>query len=376
MTILCVSFVSFSSNRGTPCHLMRALAKRAKVVFVNPVHSLQRWRKQKSLGAPPSNLTVLTPVLPTTFRFLSRSLRRQLVARWAIPPLVKKLQSVLNTPVVLWTYLSELALPLTQFLKPSLVCYHCLDDFSSLIPEDRPLESLIEGRADILFAVSPALQERYAQEGRSSFLLPNGVDIEHFSSALSDRVSAPLDLASLPSPRIGFVGTIDPLWVDLQLLDQLAGLRPEWSIILIGPLSKQMSQRDLPSRLIYLGSRPYSALPGYLKGLDVCLIPFRDNRISRSASPLKLYEYLAAGREVVTTPVPDPGPLSPYVRMAERGPDFVRAIEEALPMAGDPKACWRKVEAVREHSWDRRAELALQEIQKALEARERDSPLL
>lgn len=346
---------------------MRAFAKKAKVVFINPVHSLQRWRKQKGLDSPPSNLTLLTPVLPTTFRFLSRSLRRQLVARWALPSLVKKLQAVLSAPVVLWTYLSELALPLAQFLRPSLLCYHCLDDFSSLIPADRPLESLIERHADLLFAVSPALQERYSREGRRSLLLPNGVDIEHFSAALRDKITVPSDLSSLPSPRIGFVGTIDPLWVDLQLLDQLARLRPEWSVVLIGPLSKQMSRRDLPPHLIYLGPRPYSTLPGYLKGLEVCLVPFIDNSISRSASPLKLYEYLAAGREVVTTPVPDPGPLAPYVRIAEGGPDFVQAIEAALPWAGDAKACWQRVEAVREHSWDRRAELALQEIQKALE---------
>jgi glycosyltransferase involved in cell wall biosynthesis len=192
------------------------------------------------------------------------------------------------------------------------------------------------------------------------------VDVEHFSSALRDGMTIPSDLASLPSPRIGFVGTIDPLWVNLQLLDQLARLRPEWSVVLIGPLSKQISQRDLPPRLVYLGPRPYSALPGYLKGLEVCLIPFRDNSISRSASPLKLYEYLAAGREVVTTPVPDPGPLAPYVRVAEGGLGFVRVIEEVLPGVGDPKASWRRVEAVREHSWDRRAESALQEIRRAL----------
>lgn len=374
MTVVCVSAFTLTSERGTPCHLMRAMAKLVLTIYINPPHSYFRWRKmskQTDQGVDGTDMKVLTPVLPTTFRFLPRPLRRKMVSALATPLILRKLEGLLHQPVVLWSYLGELTLPLHKWLRADLLCYHRLDDYSVMLPKERPLEAAIEERADLLFAVSPALQQRYWQQGRKAFLLPNGADIAHFAQALSDKVKVPDDLSSIPSPRIGFIGTVDPLWVDTDLLVRLADARPDWSVVVIGPTSGWQPPDALPRNLHLLGKRPYKILPHYLKGLDVCLIPFKDNAVSRAASPLKLYEYLAAGRAVISTTALDPTTLPSVVGRARDLGDFIAAISAMLPLAHDPKEQQLRLAVAAQHSWDQRAETALANVKRALQERVR-----
>jgi glycosyltransferase involved in cell wall biosynthesis len=367
MTIVCVSGFTLTSERGTPCHLMRAMAKRVPVIYINPPHSYARARQQPSTDG--EGLQVITPTLPTTFRFLPRRWRRWLVSLLSAPQVVRRVAPNLHPPVVLWSYLSELTLPLQRALKAEILCYHRLDDFAILSPKDRPLERAIEVKADLLFVVSMPLQEQYARQGRKAILLPNGVDLAHFSQALNEKTEVPKDLASLPSPRIGYVGIVDPLWwVDMELLIGLARVRPDWSVVLIGPTEKRRLSFNVPSNLHLLGARPYRSVPCYLKGMDVCLVPFKKNAVTQACSPLKLYEYLAAGRAVVSTPVPDLAFLSSVVRSARSQDEFLAAIEEVLPLAHDPREQQRRLEVAAQHSWQQRAQVALAWIEKALTA--------
>jgi glycosyltransferase involved in cell wall biosynthesis len=264
--------------------------------------------------------------------------------------------------------LGELTLPLRRALKVEILCYHRLDDYAVLLPKDRPLERAIEAKADLLFVVSMPLQEQYARQGRKAILLPNGVDLAHFSQALNEKTEVPKDLASLPSPRIGFVGLVDPLWVDTELLVSLARARPDWSVVVIGDTKKWRVPTDAPKNLHILGPRPYARVPHYLKGMDVCLVPFRNNAVSQAASPLKLYEYLAAGRAVVSAPVPDLAFLGSVVRSAQNRDEFLIAIEEVLPLAHDPTEQKQRLEVAAQHSWQQRAQVALGWIEKALTA--------
>jgi glycosyltransferase involved in cell wall biosynthesis len=367
MTIVCVSGFTLTSERGTPCHLMRAMAKRVPVIYINPPHSYARARQQPSTDG--EGLQVITPTLPTTFRFLPRRWRRWLVSLLSAPQVVRRVAPNLHPPVVLWSYLSELTLPLQRALKAEILCYHRLDDFAILSPKDRPLERAIEVKADLLFVVSMPLQEQYARQGRKAILLPNGVDLAHFSQALNEKTEVPKDLASLPSPRIGFVGLVDPLWwVDTELLLALAWARPNWSVVIVGPTEKWRLPSDVPPNLHLLGARPYRSVPCYLKGMDVCLVPFKKNAVTQACSPLKLYEYLAAGRAVVSTPVPDLTFLGSVVRSARSQDEFLAAIEEVLPLAHDPTEQKRRLEVAAQHSWQQRAQVALKWIEKALTA--------
>jgi len=133
MTIVCVSRVTLTSERGTPCHLMRAMAERVPVIYINPPHSYARARRQLSTDV--KELRVITPVLPTTFRFLPRRWRRWLVSLLSVPQVVRRVAPDLHPPVVLWSYLSELTLPLQRALKAEILCYHRLDDYAILLTQ-------------------------------------------------------------------------------------------------------------------------------------------------------------------------------------------------------------------------------------------------
>jgi UDP-galactopyranose mutase len=142
-----------------------------------------------------------------------------------------------------------------------------------------------------------------------------------------------VDQARIPRPRLGFVGTLDER-LDRALLDQIAVARPDWQLVMIGPVVK-ITQLDLPRRpnIWYLGGKPYKDLPSYLAGWQVALLPFALNRATRFISPTKTPEYLAAGRPVVSTPIRDV--VRPYgdlglAQIAETTKEFIVACAAAL----------------------------------------------
>jgi glycosyltransferase involved in cell wall biosynthesis len=227
------------------------------------------------------------------------------------------------------------------------------------------LEYELEKISDIIFVVSPHLQKQHKQRGRETILLPNAVDTTFFAKALHEETCIPADLRDIPSPRIGFVGLATPKWVDIELMLEIARHRPNWSLVLIGP-KLSWHPPALSPNVYLLGKRPYRLLPHYLKGLDVCLVPFKNNAITHGASPLKLYEYLAAGQAVVSTPVPDLPAFEGVVWCAEDAPSFIRAIEEALTVAHNPQEQRRRLEAVAPHSWEARAQTVLDHLTRAM----------
>lgn len=373
MVIAFVGYVGFRPERGTCYHLCMALARSVPVVYLNPLMSLKDWltwrQEVASYSLPDAEVQVLSTVAPGALRFIPRRWRARLqavVEGWRD---LLTLRRIPSHELVLWATHSETALWLHRVLRPALTCYHRVDDFGAMNPAFIPLEQSLEQIADLIFAVSPHLQAQHQRNGREAILLPNAVDTRSFAQALNSATAIPADLSVLPPPRIGFIGWLYPKWIDIELLLELARRRPTWSFVMIGP-KVDWHPRDLPPNFHLLGQRPYHQLPAYLKGLDVCLVPFKDNAITLGASPLKLYEYLAAGRAVVSTPVPDLPSFAEVVWCARDVEEFIRCIEEALPVAHDPVLQKRRLEAIAPHTWDARAEYALQHIRNALGARQ------
>jgi UDP-galactopyranose mutase len=183
---------------------------------------------------------------------------------------------------------------------------------------------------------------------------PSSVDIAHFGQAR--RISNdPTDQTSIPHPRLGFFGVIDER-MDIALLDGVAAARPDWHIVLLGPIVK-IDAGSLPTRpnIHYLGAKPYEQLPHYVATWDVALMPFARNEATRFISPTKTPEYLAAGKPVVSTSIRDV--VRPYgqqglVRIADEVPAFVDACLAAM---AEPRAA-RLAAAdafLRHTSWDR-----------------------
>jgi UDP-galactopyranose mutase len=184
-------------------------------------------------------------------------------------------------------------------------------------------------------------------------LFPSGVDAAHYARA-REQCEAPADQAPIPSPRLGYFGVIDER-IDLDLLLGLAEARPQWQIVMLGPVVK-IDPASLPARpnIHYLGAKSYEELPNYLAGWDVALLPFARNESTRFISPTKTPEYLAGGRPVVSTPIRDV--IRPYgerglVRIADTIDTFVDAVEASL--AEDAARRQRNVDAfLADVSWD------------------------
>ena len=202
-----------------------------------------------------------------------------------------------------WLY-TPMALPLAQALGGDLLVYDVMDDLASFrhaAPEQRLRRQQALHAADLVFAGGRSLHAAVADAapGRA-FLFASGVDPEHYRAARERRTRAARE-----RPVAGYVGVVDER-LDLELVERTARELPDWEIRLAGPVVK-IDEDSLPQapNLRYLGMQPYERLPEVMAGFDVALMPFAISEATRSISPTKTLEYLAAGLPVVSTPIPD-----------------------------------------------------------------------
>lgn len=226
------------------------------------------------------------------------------------------------------------------------IVYDCMDLHSGFATSRRAElrnENALLEKADVVI-VSSSLLERHARRRRNDVVVVrNGCDYEHFAKAPRARNTRPV---------IGYHGAIAE-WFDSGLVAALARRRPEWDFLLIGstwsgttwPLAK------LPN-VTLAGEQPYAALPQWLGTIDVCIIPFKRTPLTEATNPVKVYEMLAAGRPVVSVPIPEVAAIVPMVRVASTVDEFEREISEALRDDRDEE---RRAFA-RGQTWDRRFE--------------------
>jgi UDP-galactopyranose mutase len=158
--------------------------------------------------------------------------------------------------------------------------------------------------------------------------IPNGVELAVFAPD-AGPVAVPPEMAGLPRPRLGYIGTVGR-WVDLALLQRVAERRPEWCIALVGPVEPGIVRPSGAANLVFLGERPYASLPAYLAGMDVLLIPFRVTDLTHAVNPIKLYEYCTTGKPIVATPIEEIVAEPGLCHVGEGEESFLKAIDEAL----------------------------------------------
>ncbi len=241
-------------------------------------------------------------------------------------------------------YYTPMMLAFSRHVEATAVVYDCMDELSNFKfapPELKALEQELLSDADVVFTGGYSLYEAKRDSHANIHPFPSSVDREHFAQARRiDRADAPDDQVALPRPRLGFYGVVDER-MDLDLLAHVADARPDWSIVIVGPVVK-IDPADLPNRpnIRYLGGKTYAELPKYLAGWDVALMPFAINESTRFISPTKTPEYLAGGRPVVSTPITDVirhyGDLD-AVRIAHTPDEFVAQCDAAIALAAGPK---------------------------------------
>jgi len=378
--IVCVGFADWDTELWTnQHHLMSRLARENRVLFVESLglrrpqlagRDLRRIARRLRRGlAPPRHVDGLDVLSPLVLPLHSSGAARALNAR-LLPALVGRAarRMGLHRPI-LWGYVPQAEM-LIERLDPSLVVYHCVDDIAAHELIDtasfRAAEERFAARADLVLASAPELLRRMRALSPNVMEAPNVADTELFAGALGDG-ETDAAIVALPRPRIVFTGAISQVKLDTGLIVQLARLRPQWSIALVGPVGAGDPHTDISAfaaepNIHLLGMREYGELPTVLRGADAGLIPYARNELTNSIFPMKVYEYLAAGLPVVATPLPALAGLAD-VGCAPDAPGIAALLDAALA-ADTPALRAERSQRARGHSWDAR----IAEITSAIEA--------
>lgn len=361
--LICFSHLRWDFVYQRPQHLLTRFSKVTKVFFIeepffdseNPHYTIQEKGK---------NLYVIHPHLP-------HGLDEQQIVE-ANKNLLNQFISDKPLDDVAFWYYTPMALSFSSHLHPALILFDCMDELSAFKfapPQLRELERQLLEKSDIVFTGGHSLYQAKKNQHHNIHPFPSSIDKEHFGKSRNQKVSLP-DHDHIPSPRLGFYGVIDERF-DIKLIEEVANLRPDWQIVLIGPVVK-IDESTLPrnKNIHYLGGKNYNELPHYLSNWDVALIPFELNESTRFISPTKTPEYLAAGIPVISTSITDV--VNPYreknlVEIADTCAQFIKSAEKILSPNFDKISWLNNVDDFLQNiSWDHTVEQMKSKIKKTM----------
>ena len=366
-------------------HLMRKFARAGnKVIFVNSIsmglpnlaHKDLLPRIKRKLGSysklareTEDGITVVSPAsLPFFGSSAARSINRRAISA-QIGRLAHK--RGLSQPI-LWIAIPTAA-EMIGTLDESAVVYQVSDKYDANTMDHATDPALIRrlheqaiDAADLVFYSGRKLFDEATRARERSYLLEQGVDFDHWRHVGNGSMTVAPEIARIPHPRIGYFGAIEPWLVDQELIKRAARERPEWQWIFIGNKSRGLEIEDLPNTH-FLPPVAYQDLPRYAAGFDVCVLPWETEQSFTSyGSAIKVREYLATGKPVVISPLPEYEPMGDVLRIARTRNDFLALVEDAL-REDDPQASERRQAAVASGTWDARAEWVSGLIENVLE---------
>ncbi len=227
-------------------------------------------------------------------------------------------------------------LPKDKF-SPLLNVYQCIDDFGVeeyTVRHGLPLEDIAIRDSDVTVATSSNLVKIKKHLNSNIYLLPNAVDLTIFERALSEKLERPKEIADVTTKMIGFTGNMDNVRFDFDLIKRLAEAHQDKTLVLVGPVNcdrfYELEIEKLPN-VIWTGSKNINELPSYLQHFDVAIIPFALNRQTESIYPLKINEYLAAGKAIVSTTFSDDiKTFAEWIYLAKDEDHFIQLIDKAI----------------------------------------------
>ena len=390
--ILCISSIDWDFIwQGHQEIMSRLAADGHRVLFientgVRPVRMsdvgrirarLQNWRRgTKGFREERPNLFVHSPlVLPLPYSRIAGWINRQVMMR----SLTRWMRATGFSRPIVWTFLpTPLAREVIARIDPVLTIYHCVDEFASSSADARRIvasEERLFRDADLVFVTSEKLRERAARYNDRVHLLPSGVSLEAFGAARQRAGAAPDDVARLPRPVIGYVGGIHQ-WVDQDLIATVATRMPEASIVLVGPAQVDVSRLQALGNVHLLGQRSHAEVPGYIQAFDVGLVPYRMTEYTANVYPAKMNEYLAMGKPVVATDLPE---VRRFIRdhgnvvsVAEGADQFCAAIRAAVEPSS-AEAVARRIQVAEANGWNGRLQAMSTLIDEAMSLKARDA---
>lgn len=391
-TIVMLSTTDWDAPQfGSRQQIALQLAKRGhQVLFVDQpraLHSLitdwhkslvqmHRWLsgglRQPVLDLPKLYVYAPPPVLPIFYHPWTNPLSQRIL-KLAIRRTLRRLGWQTD---IFWTYWANSSDLIGSFGE-RLAVYHCIDDFTVI---DYPLvksgiiaqlEATLCRRVDLIFARTEELTAAKRQFNPNTCFLPGGVDIDLFDPTQVPNL--PADIASLPKPRIGLVGTLDNR-LDIELLVYCAQNLPEASFVFVGPVKRHLinlnSLEELPN-VHFFSARPHTEIPAVVATFDTCLIPYRVTPYTEGVSPLKLYEYLAMGKPVIATNLPYLRREANHIRLASTPEAFLAQVKAALatPPEAKKQAQWRSVSEG--YSWENQVNTIEHHLAQLVNSKER-----
>jgi len=325
---------------------MKLLAQRNHIVWVNyhgtrrPVFSSADVKagmgvlKRIVRGVQPVGPTFnqITPlVFPGVRNRLLQRLHEHLLFS-QIRRAIKRTVGHTAQPIQIWAFAPDVPFLIGRFNEEAFV-YYCVDDYTLFEGYDskriQASEDEMVRRADLVVTTSEALLQCKSRLRKDVKLVRHGVDYDRFASAWKQELPRPKELASVHGPIFGFFGLIQ-FWIDTALIELVAKLRPKYSFVFIGDCSIDVSHLSCLPNVHFLGRKKNHELPAYCRAFDAALMPFTQTAMTDSVNPIKMYEYLAAGLPIVSTPLPEAKRFSDVIELTASPEAFAKACDKVL----------------------------------------------
>jgi glycosyltransferase involved in cell wall biosynthesis len=366
LTILGLATQEWDAHWTPVQQVLLRLAPQNRVIYVEPFHPSFRWLKKRNRARQKvPRAAQLREVSDNLFVYRPNPWYAPGNMRWAVSHRynsalyaaeIRRLLKRMGIPQAwLWAFfaqsLSVLDIGFTRTI------YDCVDDWPSFFshPAERRFVAYVDQQlclhSDLVFVGSEPLREKKVGHNARTFVVNHAADVPHFAKARETKTTIPEDLARIPHPRIGFIGMIDNVRFDAELVRHISAT-PAHHVVMIGGVMPG-AERLLPTQpnVHQLGMKKVSELPAYLKGLDVCLMPYKVNEATRNIFPLKLFEYMAAGKPTVATAIPAVMDYRDLLYVTGDPHSFTRLVERAVA-EDDPAMVARRVECARQHTWE------------------------
>lgn len=356
-------FMKRFSKKGTVLYLNSIVMQKPKLThgrsffrrLARKSRSIFRGLKKSDCG-----FWVYSPLSFPFHHFSLGRLLNEVVVRVQLQYASRKLG--IRNPIV-WVA-CPVACNIAVYMKKSKLVYQRTDRYEEYPNVDseiiRSYDRILKAEADITIFVNESLYNAESGQCKNAINLDHGVDFEMFACA-EGQGYVPVEMRGIKRPVVGFFGGIDNHTMDIEFVRELVDLLKEMSFVFIGAVSVDCSELESRPNVWMLGQKPYEEIARYGKCFDVTIMPWRQNSWIEACNPVKLKEYLALGKPVVSTPFPELQRYRDVVYEAERPMEFARLIEKAL-IEDSPEYIVARRKKVEKATWDNKAELVLEKL--------------
>lgn len=357
--ILCFSIIPWNYRIQRPQHLLEKFAKKGhRVFYVAP--NCKTLERAYEIIKIKNNIYQVTFSLRYYFDIYQDEF--DVSATSELLKKFKKFKTDLNIDGICFVQFPSwepLVLELRNLFNYKII-FDVLDDFTNfpnISSKRKNEEKLLLQKSDLSVTTSSLLTKKAKDFSKNTIFIPNAGEFSHFNNPFNTN-----SLKEYKKPIVGYFGSIAE-WFDIDLLEHVATSRPDLTFILIGHTAgADIRQMDKLPNVYFLGEQPYSELPNYLHEFDVCMIPFKLNSLINSTHPVKLYEYLSAGKPTVCTNIPELASMKELCYIANDKEQFLQMIDKALNENDD--LIRKRIEFASNNTWDDRFKMLYAAIEK------------